>query len=329
MRKQIQELKERFKVTMTQAAEIANVSPSELTRDDYIRICVDNDISGRLNKEHLGAIGTFKTAKDELFSEIKTSKMPKILAIDIETKPLTSYIWSIWQDKIPLNMVINDWSILSYAAKWVGEDKIFYNDVRSKKDYENDQDLLKEIWKLLDEADIVLTQNGVKFDIPRINTRFLVHGMQPPSSYKHIDTLKLAKKYFNFTSNSLEYMTKLLCKKKKISHEKYPGFELWKECLNGNKDAWDHMREYNIADITSLEELYTKLAPWDNAINFSLYNENTNPTCSCGYTGEFKPDGFFYTKTSKFQKYKCPKCGREIKDSKNSLSKGKKQSLKS
>ena len=49
----------------------------------------------------------------------------------------------------------------------------------------------------------------------------------------------IAKECFGFTSNKLEYMTDKLCKKyKKLKHGKYAGFELWKECLHGNMDAW-------------------------------------------------------------------------------------------
>ena len=86
------------------------------------------------------------------------------------------------------------------------------------------------MWKLLDEADIVIGQNSKAFDIKKLNARFIIHGMQPPSSYRQIDTKILAKKHFNFTSNKLEYLSdKLNVKYKKQTKRKFSGFEMWKE----------------------------------------------------------------------------------------------------
>lgn len=259
---------------------------------------------------------------------IPKSNRPKILVLDIETKPLEGYIWSIWQEGVGLNMLKGEWSVLSWAAKWVGEDKIYYEDQRNSKNLENDKPILKNVWKLLDEADIVLTQNGVRFDIPKLNARFIMSGMKPPSQFRQIDTLKLAKKHFKFTSNKLEWLTDNLCtKKKKLKHAKFPGFALWKECMNGNQEAWEEMKVYNIADIESLEELYFVLAPWDSTMNFSVYNDGDEDVCSCGNT-KFKESGVYSTNASQFQKYKCTSCGREVRDKVNLLSKEKRKGMK-
>lgn len=109
---------------------------------------------------------------------------------------------------------------------------------------------------MLDEAEIVITQNGKKFDQKKLNARFILNGFQPPSSYKHIDTLCIARKHFGFTSNKLSQLTDKLCKKyKKLSHNNFPGFELWQECIKGNIEAWNEMEKYNRQDVLSLEEL--------------------------------------------------------------------------
>lgn len=257
------------------------------------------------------------------------TKKPKVLLLDIETSPIISYTWGLFDQNVALNQIVKDWHVLSFAAKWLGEKKVFYQDQRSVKNIENDKELLKEVWKLMDEADVLLTQNGVKFDIKKLNARFVINGLQPPSSFKNIDTLKIAKKYFGFTSNKLEYMTDKLCiEHKKSKHKKFSGFDLWAECLKGNKEAWDEMKDYNIQDILSLEELYNKLSPWDNsAINFNLYNEDLVNACKCG-SEDFKRNGYYYTAVGKFQRYKCTKCGSEIRDRKNLLSKDKKEMLK-
>ena len=222
-------------------------------------------------------------------------------------------------------MMKEDWSVLSYAAKWMDEDEVFYDDVEGQKNIRDDKKLLKGIWKLLDEADFVVGHNSDAFDVKKLNARFIMNGMQPPSSYKKLDTKKIAKRHFGFTSNKLSYLTDKLCKDNvKSSHNEFPGFSMWLECINRNPRAYSSMKEYNILDVTSLEELFKVMLPWENAGLFSLYFEDDTPRCSCGST-KFKKNGFYYTNSCKYQKYKCKSCGSEYRDSKNLIDKNRKK----
>ena len=60
-----------------------------------------------------------------------------------------------------------------------------------------------------------LKGNRKAVDNKKLNARFMLNGMQPPSSFRNIDTKILAKRYFGFTSNKLAYLTDKLCKKYK------------------------------------------------------------------------------------------------------------------
>lgn len=253
---------------------------------------------------------------------------PKILLLDIETSPILASVWGLFDQTIPLNQINQDWFILAFSAKWLDDDKIMYYDQRNAKDIEDDRELLKKVWKLLDECDVVVGQNSNGFDLKRLNARFILNGMKPPSSYKKVDTVLIARKHFGFTSNKLEYLTDKLCKKyKKLKHNKYPGFELWKECLKGNKSAWNEMKLYNEYDVLSLEELYKVLQPWDNSINVNLYSEGLENVCSCG-NNKFHKNGFYYTASGKFQRYVCTGCGAETHSPKNLLTKEKKATIR-
>jgi hypothetical protein len=255
---------------------------------------------------------------------------PKVLIFDIETAPMLGYVWGLWENNVALNQVHSDWHVLSWSAKWLHDPptKIMYKDQRGVKDIQDDRKLLQGIWDLLNEADIVITQNGKSFDQKKLNARFILNGFQPPSSFKHIDTKQIASKHFKFTSNKLEYMTDKLCVKyKKIKHAKFGGFELWKECLAGNLAAWKEMERYNKYDVLSLEELYKKLEPWDNSINFNMYSASLDTECNCGST-EFKKNGYKFTAVGKYQRYKCVECGAETRDRNNLLSLEKKASLR-
>ena len=250
---------------------------------------------------------------------------PKILLFDIETLPMEAYVWSLWDQNVGLNMLKQDWTVLSFAAKWYGEDEIFYSDVRNQKNIRDDKKVIKELWKLLDEADITVGHNSDAFDVKKMNARFIQHGLQPPSSYKRMDTKKMAKKHFNFTSNKLAYLTDKLCVKyKKLSHGKFPGFSMWDQCKKGNIEAYNEMEEYNKYDVLSLEELFEKMLPWENASIFNLYNLEDDPMCSCG-SKSFKKNGYYYTNSCKYQKYRCKSCGAEYRDTKNLVSKDKKK----
>ncbi len=259
----------------------------------------------------------------------KPQKGPKILIFDIETAPIQAYTWGIWDQNVPLNMMKADWHVLSWAAKWLDAPptKVMYQDQRGAKNIQNDKRLLAGIWRLLDEADIVITQNGKSFDVKKLNARFIMHGFPPPSSYRHIDTKILAKRHFAFTSNKLEYMTdKLNVKYKKLKHGKFPGFSLWLGCMAGNKAAWNEMEKYNKYDVLSLEELYLKMAAWDSSINFNVYNDDVGHVCNCGHK-EFRNKGYAYTSTGKFRRFQCLKCGKETRGRENLLTVEKRKSL--
>lgn len=245
---------------------------------------------------------------------------PKILLFDIETSPILGYVWSLWDQNVALNQIHTDWHLLSWAAKWHFSKEVIHRDQRAMKNIEDDKALVKGLWRLLDEADVVVTQNGKKFDAKKINARFAIHGLKPPAPYKHIDTLQIAKRHFGFTSNKLEYMTDKLCTKyKKLVDHKFQGFELWKQCLAGNVKAWDEMKRYNIRDVLSLEELYTKLAPWDTTVNLALYYDDAK--CSCG-SSQLQSRGFTFTKVGKFRRFQCQGCGAWLRGGENHTKKG-------
>ena len=77
---------------------------------------------------------------------------PKVLLIDIETSPLIVATWSAGgkPQYIPLENILEDWSIFSYSAKWLDSKKVMYEDTSKKKDPRDDKELCKNLRKLLD-----------------------------------------------------------------------------------------------------------------------------------------------------------------------------------
>ncbi len=238
----------------------------------------------------------------------------RVLVLDIELAPMTAYIWSLKDQYIGVKQLKTDWYVIAWGAKWLGEpaSKIIYRDQRNAKKLEDDKAILRELWDLLNGADVVITQNGERFDGPKLNARFILQGMRPPKPYKHLDTYKLVRKVAAFTSNGLEYLTQKLCTKyRKLSHGRFPGLSLWIECMAGNKKAWAEMKEYNIHDVLSTEELYMKIRAWAPQSMPAVY-PGGNPLDHCGTCGssQVRKEGYCYTRVSKAPQISCKDCGK-------------------
>lgn len=232
--------------------------------------------------------------------------MVKILILDIETTPNLAYVWRFFKENVGAKQVLEHTEIMSFAYKWLGEKEVYYWDTQ----YAKERDILVHLMEALDAADIVVAHNGNKFDLPTIQGRALVAGLKPPSPYKTVDTLLAARYEFNFPANSLEYLSIVLGVEKKGAHEKFPGFELWAQCLQGNPEAWEELRIYNIQDIDTLEQVYLKMRPWMRRHpNIGVHLEEERPLCpKCG-SHHIQLRGFTYTNTGKYQRFQCNDCG--------------------
>ena len=188
----------------------------------------------------------------------------KTLIIDIETSPIEGLVWGTWKQNLTLDQIQTDWSILSYAAKWAGDSKVFYEDSggRGVDKVRDDSLLLPGLWKLLDEADRIVAQNGNRFDVKKINYRLAERGFTPPSPFRVYDTLLASRRLFAATSHKLGWLSEHLTDTPKSKHRKFPGWELWLECLQDNPDAWTEMKKYNIQDIKATEKLWVRQQPW-------------------------------------------------------------------
>lgn len=233
--------------------------------------------------------------------------MPRTLILDIETAPSLAYVWRFFKENIGSNQVVKNSEIISFASKWYNEEAITYYDTYIY----SEKYVLERVLDELNEADIVVAHYGSKFDIPRIRARALVHGMKPPSPFKIVDTKMVASKEFNFEANNLKHLANVLGCAPKLDHNKFPGFELWAQCMKGNKEAWEELKTYNIQDVLTLEEIYTKMLPWiTNHPNHGVYNgEGEKVVCpKCG-SESVQRRGFHYTAVGKYQRYQCNGCG--------------------
>lgn len=236
----------------------------------------------------------------------------RICTLDIETSPILAYCWGLFKQFIAINQIHTDWSILSFSYKWTDEKKVLHHNTggRGAGKVRDDAALLKLLWAVLDEADIVIAQNGVKFDMKKINARFLEFEMTPPSPYKVVDTLLEAKKIAAFSSNRLAWLSGVLTEVPKDDHKEFPGFELWVECLADNPRAWKAMKKYNDTDIRATELVYTRLRPYIiGHPNVAAYNDDAKIQCPKCSSTNLQNRGRALTQSGEYRRYQCKSCG--------------------
>lgn len=233
---------------------------------------------------------------------------PRIAFWDIETAPTRGWVWRNYEDN--LIATDKDWYILSFAVKFSDEKKIRTFCLPDYAGYEADKEcdraLVGDIWKLFNEADILVGHNGDGFDIKKANARMIMNGYNPPATYKTIDTLKIARRHFKFGSNKLNDLGQYLGVGKKIPNA---GSSLWFACMAGDPKAWATLRRYNAQDVNLLEKVYYKLRPWAaNHPDLTLYGGGATGCPTCASTN-VQARGTQVKIASVRQRFHCQACG--------------------
>lgn len=249
---------------------------------------------------------TFDT-RNSTMEKINTSA--KVLMLDIETAPISAYVWGIWNQNVGTHQIQSDWFCLTWAAKWLFEDKVYSAKLKPKEVLEqNDKRIIEGIWRLVNEADIVIAHNGEKFDMPKLNSRFIINGLNPPLPYQQIDTLKHIRRQFGFTSNKLDYVNKLL----NLERKKETNFELWERCMKGNANALSEMEDYNVQDVRILEETYLMIRAWIKPhpnMGLFILDEKEHRCPNCG-SSDLEIMGKTYNTTANvYELMRCSNCG--------------------
>jgi uncharacterized protein YprB with RNaseH-like and TPR domain len=196
----------------------------------------------------------------ELAAAIRKVAKPRhnvrVLFFDIENAPNDVYTWGLWKQNVSIAQIVQPGRVFGFGAKWLGEKEVYFS---SDFHEESHAHMVQAAWDMLNEADIVVSYNGIGFDIPHIQREFLLAGMAPPKPFKQIDLLRVVRKQFRFASNKLDFISQQLGIGHKTHHE---GFALWVKCMEGDDKAWAKMARYCKQDVKLTEKLYHYLLPW-------------------------------------------------------------------
>jgi len=211
-------------------------------------------------------------------------------------------VWGLWQQNVGLPQLIEPGYTLCWAAKWLGEKEVYFASIRDGK-----SKMIRQIHKMMNEADAVCTYNGKKFDLPTLNKDFLLSKLSPPAPSKSIDLFQVVKSSFRFPSNKLAFISEALGIGSKVEHS---GHELWIGCMANRADSWRTMEKYNKQDVKLLEDLYERLRPWIRTHpNHGLYNPDNSLVCpKCGHD-KYQRRGIQKTVTCSYNRFQCCGCG--------------------
>lgn len=235
--------------------------------------------------------------------------MSKILLYDIETSPLITYSWQIYEANAI--KVIKDTQILCFAYKWLGDKKVKVvgqNDFKGYKPGVNDDKaVVQALWELFNEADVVVAHNGNSFDQKVVQSRMMVHDISPPEPYQQIDTKLVTRRYARFTSNKLDDLGKSLELGQKLDTG---GFKIWEGCMAGDNKSWAKMKQYNEQDVVLLEQLYKRILPWiTNHPALNVLDGRPESCRNCGGTDIIAGTKYRATSQKLYQYYRCKACG--------------------
>lgn len=250
---------------------------------------------------------------------LEPPKGPAILLYDIETSPTLAWVWDAYDTNII--DVEREWALLCFAYQWFGTDKIGWagaiQDPRFVPDKAEDLYVARRLAALFDRADVTVAHNGDRFDRRKANVRFRANGIDPPSPYQTVDTLKISRREFGEIKHNLNYLANKYHDAHKLPNI---GFPLWRGCMAGDLDSWSTMERYNRRDVELLEGQYLDLMPWlppgSVAPNMGHFTAKGDPICPrCG-SAKMNPNGIKRTPVSEYQAWRCQDC-RGIAHSRN------------
>jgi len=256
------------------------------------------------------------------------SKQPKILHYDVETSYISGYVFGLFQQDVSIGNIIHDWFMISAAWQWDHEKKtqgvsVLDDKKRFKANHRDDFHVVSTLHAVLKEADVIVAHNGDAFDIKKFNARAILHGLSPLPPMPSVDTLKVARKSFKFTSNKLDYLAQFLGVGAKMNNPS----GLWRDATEGCPKAIKHMAKYNKVDAIVLKKVYNVLLPYMTNLNMNMFTDGHGFKCPKCLSENVQKQGKRVTKTQVYNRYQCQDCGGWSSDKVNATPVEKKQRM--
>lgn len=212
----------------------------------------------------------------------------------------------MFDETVSLDQLITPGRMICWAAKW------HKGAMHAADERKGTKQMLKPLHDLLSEADAVVTFNGDKFDLPKINGEFIAADMPPVKPLPSID-LRRTTKQLGYISGKLQFVSGHLGVGQKIDTG---GFKLWRDVMNGDQKAWAKMVRYNKQDVYLLERLYKRILPYIKTHPTLYVGHGACKTCG---SKKLHRRGSRFTRAFEIERLHCTGC--------NSWSDGKRTRL--
>mgnify|MGYP000875156892 CR=1 FL=1 len=253
---------------------------------------------------------------------------PNILYFDIETTPTLFAGFQLGKQHVNHTQILKRPEVMCISWAW-NDQKVQHAslnmekyDLRAKDD-DADYELLKTFSKEYGKADLIVSQNGVFFDVPTITSRLVKHRLPPLPEISHDDTYLQSAKKIKHISHKLDDVGDYLGYGRKAPHG--DGMDWWIAVAYGDYKILAKMVKYCDEDVNKLRKIYKHQLPYvKSKLNMAAFTGE--PTCSsvvCGSKNLVK-DGFRWTLAGKYQKYRCNDCGKPTVGGENLLKNTKK-----
>lgn len=231
-------------------------------------------------------------------------KKVKILFYDIETKPLSAYIWRLGKQVVNYRQLMKTnrrYGIICIAYAW--------NDGKPTKvidwgyDEQDSGKVIEEFDKIIKQADITIGKNSDSFDTKHINTQRLLHGLPPlPDWINHTeDVEKQLRKHFIFPSYGLDYVAEELGLGGKDKMEMQDWIDIVEKT---SEKSFRKMSKYCKNDVEKTRTMWNRIRPYVKP-KFNMATFYGDFRCAnCG-SKNIRKDGVRTTSKTTYQQFYC------------------------
>lgn len=225
----------------------------------------------------------------------------KILTIDIERLPGKAWAFDQKTQFISYRNFIEDPRTTTMAWRWYGQRKVEF---AAEWDDGGHEAFIRKTWDLFNEADVIQSYNGVRFDNPVLKGDWLTYGLKPPRPWKDVD-LYAVMRQFGFLSKSLDYTTRKLGRPGKQLHY---SIELMEAAIAGDPKARKKIKRYNCGDVELAEWLGDYLRPWIKNHPFPRSMGDEKQCNHCGSSDLRLDETKYRAVVLEYALYQCRNC---------------------
>lgn len=170
----------------------------------------------------------------------------------------------------------------------------------------DDKQVCKQLYDVLSKADMWVTHNGKRFDVPFLNTRLLKHGLAPLPPVPHFDTCEVIWKKLKMRArlDNVQKFFKFPDKKTDLVLEKHA------MAAAGHAKMLKEIVVHCEADVRVLEHAYKKLRILGyKHPNIAAIAEDGDKCPYCGKRETLQRRGYIVAKVRRSARFQCQSCG--------------------